>query len=128
MKTFYIIANTEKEESLKLSYEIAEYLTARGKQCMVRRQEQEQSEAHSQLSTEEVEGILVLGGDGTLLRAARELADRRIPFLGINMGHLGYLAEIEEQNVPMALEKLIADEYTVEERVIYKPITELVLA
>ena len=116
MKTFYIIANTEKAESLKLSYEIAEYLTARGKQCMVRRQEQEQSEAHSQLSTEEVEGILVLGGDGTLLRAARELADRRIPFLGINMGHLGYLAEIEEQNVPMALEKLIADEYTVEER------------
>ena len=109
MKTFYIIANTEKAESLKLSYEIAEYLTARGKQCMVRRQEQEQSEAHSQLSTEEVEGILVLGGDGTLLRAARELADRRIPFLGINMGHLGYLAEIEEQNVPMALEKLIAD-------------------
>lgn len=116
MKTFYIIANMEKAESLKLSYEIAEYLTARGKQCIVRRQEQEQSEAHSQLSTEEVEGILVLGGDGTLLRAARELADRRIPFLGINMGHLGYLAEIEEQNVPMALEKLIADEYTVEER------------
>ena len=83
---------------------------------MIRRQEQEQTVLHSQLSTEEVDGILVLGGDGTLLRAARELADRRIPFLGINMGHLGYLAEIEEQNVRSALERLIADEYTIEER------------
>lgn len=115
MKTFYIIANTEKKESLKLSYEIADYLTSRGKQCAVRSQDEEQN-AHGRLSTEDAEGILVLGGDGTLLRAARELADRRIPFLGINMGHLGYLAEIEVQNVPAALEKLIADEYTIEER------------
>ena len=116
MKTFYIIANTDKEESLRLSYEISDYLTSRGKHCVVRSQEQEGEAVHSQLFTEEVEGILGLGGDGTLLRAARELADRRIPFLGINMGHLGYLAEIEEQNVQTALERLIEDEYTIEER------------
>lgn len=116
MRTFYIIANTDKDVNLKLSHEIADYLIARGKHCVVRRQEQEESTLHSQLSTEDVEGILVLGGDGTLLRAARELADRRIPFLGINMGHLGYLAEIEEQNVQAALERLIADDYTIEER------------
>ncbi len=116
MKTFYIIANTDKTDTLRLSEEIADYLTSRGKQCVIRSQEQEQKEAHGQLLKEDVEGILVLGGDGTLLRAARELADQRIPFLGINMGHLGYLAEIEEQNVPAALEKLIADEYTIEER------------
>ena len=112
MKTFYIIANTEKAESLRLSEEVADYLTSRGKRCVIRSQEQ----PHARLQEEEVEGILVFGGDGTLLRAARELANRRIPFLGINMGHLGYLAEIEEQNVPAALEKLIADEYTIEER------------
>ena len=116
MKTFYIIANTDKDENLRLSHEIAAYLTSQGKRCVIRRQEQEQTVLHNQLSTEEVDGILVLGGDGTLLRAARELADRRIPFLGINMGHLGYLAEIEEQNVRSALERLIADEYTIEER------------
>ena len=116
MRAFYIIANSEKEECQKLSYEIAEFLTSQGKHCVIRRQEQEGEELHSQLMTDEIEGILVLGGDGTLLRAARELADRRIPFLGINLGHLGYLAEIEQQNVQAALEKLIADEYTVEER------------
>ncbi len=116
MKTFYIIVNTDKEESLRLSYEIADYLISRGKQCRIRSREQEQAGSSSGVLAEEVEGILVLGGDGTLLRAARELAGKRIPFLGINMGHLGYLAEIEEQNVQAALERLIADEYTIEER------------
>ncbi len=116
MKTFYIIANADKDVNLRLSYEIADYLTARGKRCVVRRQEKEDPALHSRLSTDEIEGSLVLGGDGTLLRAARELAERRIPFLGINMGHLGYLAEIEEQNVEAALERLIADDYTIEER------------
>lgn len=116
MKSFYVIANSEKEECLQLSYEIADFLTSRGKRCVIRRQEREGEALHSQLVTDEIEGILVLGGDGTLLRAARELAYRRIPFLGINLGHLGYLAEIEQQNVQAALESLIADEYTVEER------------
>lgn len=116
MRTFYIIANSDKDENLKLSYEIADYLTSQGMHCVIRRKDQENTESHSQLLTEEVECILVLGGDGTLLRAARELADRKIPFLGINLGHLGYLAEIEKQNVQAALEKLIADEYTIEDR------------
>lgn len=116
MRTFYIIANSDKDENLKLSYEIADYLTSRGKHCIIRRKDEKGADSHSQLLVEDVEGILVLGGDGTLLRAARELADRKIPFLGINLGHLGYLAEIEKQNVQAALEKLIADEYTVEDR------------
>lgn len=116
MRTFYIIANSDKDENLKLSYEIADYLTSQGKHCIIRRRDEKGADSHRQLLTEDVEGILVLGGDGTLLRAARELADRKIPFLGINLGHLGYLAEIEKQNVQAALEKLIADEYTIEDR------------
>lgn len=116
MRTFYVIANSEKDENLTLSYEIADYLTSRGMRCIIRGKEQEEKESYSQLVTEEVDCILVLGGDGTLLRAARKLADRKIPFLGINLGHLGYLAEIERQNVQMALEKLIEDDCTVEER------------
>ena len=120
MRTFYIIANSDKDENMKLSYEIADYLTSQGKRCIIRKEAMEGQVPHSQLMTEEVEGILVLGGDGTLLRAARELADRRIPFLGINLGHLGYLAEIERQNVQTALEKLILDEYTVEDRMMLR--------
>ncbi len=116
MKKFYIIANSDKDENLALSGEIADYLNERGLSCIIRCRDQEKRESHDQLEDEDVDGILVLGGDGTLLRAARELAGRNIPFLGINLGHLGYLAEIERQNIRPALEKLIADDYTVEDR------------
>lgn len=116
MRTFYIIANSDKDENLAFSKEIADYLTSRGARGILREREQELRETHREFDAEEVDGILVLGGDGTLLRAARELAGRKIPFLGINMGHLGYLAEIERQNIRTALDKLLADDYTVEER------------
>ena len=66
--------------------------------------------------SDEVECVLVLGGDGTLLQAARDLVDRSIPLLGINMGTLGYLAEIDRKNIFPALDKLIGGEYTVEHR------------
>ena len=107
MKTFYIIANSDKEESLRLAEQAKRYLIERGQVCVVRGQEQEHGNAHCELPSGNVDGILVLGGDGTLLRAARELAGRKIPFLGINLGHLGYLAEIEEQNLMSALDRLI---------------------
>ena len=71
MKTFYLIANTEKAESLRLSEEVADYLTSRGKRCVIRSQEQ----PHARLQEEEVEGILVFGGDGTLLQGAGQPAD-----------------------------------------------------
>ena len=43
-----------------------------------------------------VEGIIVLGGDGTMLRAAGEYLGRHIPMIGVNLGTLGYLAEVEQ--------------------------------
>ena len=120
MKTFYIIANSDKEESLRLAEQAKRYLTERGQVCVVRGQEQEHGNAHCELPSGNVDGILVLGGDGTLLRAARELAGRKIPFLGINLGHLGYLAEIEEQNLMPALDRLIEGSYTVEDRMMLR--------
>lgn len=60
--------------------------------------------------------VLVLGGDGTLLRAARNMMDRDIPLLGINLGTLGYLAEVEIGAIEAALNKLLAGDFTREER------------
>lgn len=62
------------------------------------------------------ECILVLGGDGTLIRAARDTVARGIPLLGVNLGKLGYLCELEENTLPSALQELFADRYTIEER------------
>ena len=60
--------------------------------------------------------ILVLGGDGTLLQAARDVVYRGIPMLGINLGTLGFLAEVDKNSIHAALDKLIADDYEIEER------------
>lgn len=116
MERFYIVANSDKDENMRVSYELADYLTSKGKHCIIRGKDQERQESHQQLLKEDADLILVLGGDGTLLRAARELADKRIPFLGINLGRLGYLAEIERHNIRAAMDQLLAGEYFIEER------------
>ncbi|MFZ3102884.1 MAG: NAD(+)/NADH kinase [Desulfitobacteriaceae bacterium] len=60
--------------------------------------------------------LISLGGDGTLLEAAREAAPMRIPVLGVNLGRLGFLCEIERDEVFISLEKVLHGEYLVEER------------
>ncbi|SDD36650.1 NAD(+)/NADH kinase [Sporomusa acidovorans] len=59
---------------------------------------------------------LTLGGDGTLLNTAREIAPFGIPVCGINMGNLGFLTEIELSDLSAALERLVRGEYYIEER------------
>ena len=63
-----------------------------------------------------VDFVLVLGGDGTLLAAASTAAILNIPIVGINLGHLGFLAQIEKEEMEKSLEKLLAGDYTIEER------------
>ncbi|NLK40233.1 MAG: NAD(+)/NADH kinase [Clostridiales bacterium] len=59
--------------------------------------------------------ILVLGGDGTILDAARDAIPLNIPILGINLGRIGYIAELEKNELHM-LKKLFTDEYSIKER------------
>ena len=121
MDTFYIITNYQKDPEMTVAHEIREYLESKGKTCYVQQREAEDPQGRyrytdAQHVSDEVECVLVLGGDGTLLQAARDLVDRSIPLLGINMGTLGYLAEIDRKNIFPALDKVIGGEYTVEHR------------
>jgi NAD+ kinase len=60
--------------------------------------------------------IIVLGGDGTILNIARQSAKFQVPLFGINLGHLGFLAEAEISDMYLSLEKIIAGEYFIEKR------------
>ncbi|GAA1933415.1 NAD kinase [Microbacterium aoyamense] len=64
----------------------------------------------------DVELAIVLGGDGTILRAAELVREGTAPVLGINMGHVGFLAEIERDDMDDAVRRVIARDYAVEER------------
>jgi NAD+ kinase len=64
----------------------------------------------------EIDVALVFGGDGTFLRAAYLTRDGGVPLLGFNLGRLGFLSECELPEVPEALDRLIAGDYHVEDR------------
>ena len=65
---------------------------------------------------EDIELAIVLGGDGTILRAAELVREGTAPVLGINMGHVGFLAEIERDDMDDAVRRVIDRDYEVEER------------
>lgn len=64
--------------------------------------------------------IIVLGGDGTLLHIAEKAARHAIPVLGINLGNLGFLTELTENETFKALERILAGELTIENRLMLK--------
>ncbi|MFZ4100142.1 MAG: NAD(+)/NADH kinase [Chlamydiia bacterium] len=61
---------------------------------------------------------ITLGGDGTILRVVHEYPDLQIPVLGVNLGHLGFMAEVPREGLLRALENLVARNYTIEERLV----------
>ena len=121
MENFYIITNEVKDPNLETTNFVKDYLEKKGKHCTIR-ENTEGSLRHTYKYTnasdipENVDCVLVLGGDGTLLQASRDLQERDIPLLGINMGTLGYLAEIDRRNIEPALEKLLKGEYHIVSR------------
>lgn len=65
---------------------------------------------------EDTDVVLSFGGDGTFLRAAHRCRDAGVPVLGVNLGRVGFLAEIEVPMLEPAVERLVAGEYHVEDR------------
>ena len=114
MDKFTIIANSVKDRNFVVSHRIAEYLRNNGKECLMLQDTGEEQNASYHYTDPQC--IIVLGGDGTLLQAARDVVDKDIPLFGINMGTLGYLAEIDQHSIYPALDRLMSDRYTIERR------------
>lgn len=68
--------------------------------------------------TSELDLLLTLGGDGTMLRGARFLAGRRVPLLGINLGRLGFLTCCSEDGLENALRRFASNDHTIEQRMV----------
>ncbi|WP_349828345.1 NAD kinase [Brevibacterium litoralis] len=64
----------------------------------------------------DLEMVMVLGGDGTILRAARRFHALGVPIMGVNLGHVGFLAESEKEDLDDAVHRAVARDYTVEKR------------
>lgn len=131
MKNFFVITNVNKDSKLEVTERIKSYLELKGAKCLVFSDDLSLCDMQCKTSIpKETECILVLGGDGTMLQAARENLNSDIPMIGINMGTKGYLTEIEVGNLNDALDCLLNDEYHIESRmmlngVIYKSRQEM---
>lgn len=120
MKHFMIVTNKEKDLGLAKTEEICRYLREEGCSVSVYADEISEKEWKEILAQEgkKATGMLVLGGDGTFLRAARDTVESAVPVLGINLGTLGYLTEVEQGNLKPALKQLVDGNYTLEERML----------
>ena len=121
MDRFVIVTNKTKDKDLVLTMYIKEFLEKHGKNCIVADKKVnniEHREGREYLSyiPEDTECVIVLGGDGTMLQAARSAAYRDIPIIGVNLGTVGYLAEIERAGIDDALNKILAGDFFTEDR------------
>ena len=121
MKKFCIITNSDKDIDFSTSKEIQKYIESQERECVITRDltlHAQEYDIYTDVSDiqDNTECAIVLGGDGTIIQAANDLVHKDIPILGVNLGTLGFLAEIEKQNIIPALKSLFEDKCKIEER------------
>lgn len=116
-----IIAKRNKPEAIAVIKDLLAWLDERRVECFI---EPEMAELVPHASLEKdrmsavVDMVVVLGGDGTLLAAARSIQKRRIPILGVNLGGLGFLTEITLDELPQMLDDVLEGRYNTDERMV----------
>ena len=105
---------TEKGVNVLLSQELRQELNLREYPAFPENWDGEQQPEN--VYGEPIDFALSVGGDGTFLTSAATIGDKNIPILGINYGHLGFLAEVQSQDVDEILQKLMKGEYIIESR------------
>ena len=121
MKKFALLTNYSKDKRLVYTRMIKTYIKENGGSYWIPRYISEPDKDGDQRydfsdMPEDIECVLVLGGDGTLLQAARELLQRHIPLLGINLGTLGFLTSAEKSELPKCLDSVLDDSCSIDER------------
>lgn len=122
-RTVLVVAHIERPAAVRVARIVADRLTAAGMTVRVLAPEAAQvgtaeteSVPTSFQAAEGAEMVLVIGGDGTLLRAAELARPARVPLLGVNLGHVGFLAEAEPEDLSEAVEQVVEGKYTIERR------------
>ena len=111
MKSFFLVGNSEKDGIKRALSNLENEIKSKGGVCY---------KSYGYIDIKDfpkVDCVITLGGDGTLIRAARDISHLGIPIIGINMGHMGYLTSINKAgDVKNMVDILINDEYFIEKR------------
>ena len=111
---FAIFGNEyKKQEALPYIERILKFLEAHGAEAQV-----------EPVDFDNADYVISMGGDGTFLKAASRVGDREIPIIGVNMGRLGFLADVLPSEIEETLDKVYAGEYVLEDHTVIQVETD----
>jgi len=113
IKTVLLVTHPTRPEAISTANELTKLLT--GKQINVFATIKTDG-ANDFKATDQIDLAVVLGGDGTMLRAAEIFRGMQVPILGINLGHVGFLAEIERPSLTEIVDAIASGTFSIEER------------
>lgn len=115
-----IVARSDMKEAVKFAGEIADFLREKGVDIILDAQLALELDRYqdksSDLENMEADLVVAVGGDGTILRTQNFISPKKIPLIGINMGTVGFLTEIDPENAFNAMEEVLKGNYFVEKR------------
>jgi NAD+ kinase len=122
-----VVSHTGRQDSLDAAVTVCRQLVAEGVTPVLKGDEHDDIVAQApdlapdvrlvnSVAVDSLELVIVLGGDGTILRAAEMVRGTSVPLLGVNLGHVGFLAESERDNLTDTVRRALAVDYDVEER------------
>lgn len=123
MKSVLIVSSAIDKAAASAAVGVCESLSARGVSCFLPSEDLsrisglvDNSSNLNEYSNQVVDMAIVLGGDGSILRAAEVLREKPAPILGVNLGHVGFMAEAEKDEINQALDSVMSGKFKVRER------------
>jgi NAD+ kinase len=126
IKKIGIVAKRNKPEAVDVIKDLVPFLKDRGIETILDAETAALSGEASSLKGEDIpkksDMVIVLGGDGTLLHAARMVGKEEIPILGVNLGSLGFLTDVALEELYKTIEKVLSGDFKTEERMMLKAV------
>lgn len=116
MKNFLIATNSVKDENLILTSKISDYIRMHGGTVVSIIGDGKAGVNYAVDEQEKYDCVIALGGDGTILKVSRDLRKLNLPIVGVNLGTLGFLADIEPEQIFSVIDRLMEEDYKVESR------------
>ncbi len=113
-----LVSRVDRQEALDVVRKIYDYLVSKGVQVQMETETalaMDMPEKNSDLGDTDADFMITVGGDGTILRTAMQMQEPGTPILGVNLGSRGFLTEVYPKDVKPALDKVLKEEYLLEE-------------
>ncbi len=124
MNRFLLVTHEERDAGSAFAASIRDYIESRGGSSVIvvmNKREWSQDWIRAQIEQyKPFNYAIVFGGDGTFVRCSRDMADMKIPVIGVNLGNLGYLCELERDQVRDAVDRIMEGSFEVEKRLMIK--------